>query len=149
MVKVAATITARSGLDVASILSARAPRVVRAGSRVKVHLRVQLYRSSIRTITFGLQIPRGLRGHQVALLTGGSGSGSGGLLAQLFGLFGGGGAGGGPPSSLAALKAAFAAVPGYDGLSVAFGKQPPQHVFRDPKLVINGRAVLGFVVRGK
>ena len=57
-----------------------------------------------------------------------------------------GGAGGGPPSSIAALKAAFAAVPGYDGLSVAFGKQPPQHVFRDPKLVINGRAVLGFVV---
>lgn len=149
VVKVAATITARSGLDVASILSARAPRVVRAGSRVKVHLRVQLYRSSIRTITFGLQIPRGLRGHQVALLTGGSGSGPGGFLAQLLGLFGGGGAGGGPPSSIAALKAAFSAVPGYDGLSVAFGRQPPHHVFRDPKLVINGRAVLGFVVRGK
>ena len=147
VVKVAATITARRGLDVASILSARAPRIVRAGSNVKVHLRVQLYRSSIRTITFGLQIPHGLRGRQVALLTGG-GAESDSLLAELIGLFGGGG-GGGAPGSLAALKAAFAAVPSYDGLSIVFGKQLPHHVFRDPKLVINGSALLTFVVKRK
>ena len=150
VVRVAASITARPGLDVASILSARAPRVVRAGSRVKVRLRVQLYRGRIRTLTFGLEIPHGLRGPQVAILNGGGGSGSdtAALLQALLGPLLGGGAGGGPPASLAALKAAFAAVPGYDGLRVAFAKQKPRHAFRDPKLLITGSAPLTFDVKG-
>jgi hypothetical protein len=148
--RVAASITARRGLDVAAILSAGAPRVVRAGSRVKVQLRVQLYRSSVRTLTFGLWIPKGLHGPQVAILTGGGGSGSGtaALIQELLGPLLGGGAGGRPPASLAALKKAIAAVPGYDGLSVVFAKHQPLHAFRDPKLLITGSAPLAFDVKG-
>jgi hypothetical protein len=148
--RVAASITARRGLDVASILSARAPLVVRAGSRVKVHLRVQPYRSSVRTITFGLRIPTGLRGPQVAILRGGAGTGGAlALLRALLGpLLGGGGLGGRPPASLAALKKAVATVPGYDGISVVFAKQQPRHAFRDPKLLITGSAPLSFDVKG-
>jgi hypothetical protein len=147
--KVVAAIKARSGLDEASILSAHAPPVVRAGSRVKVRLRVQLYRSRIRTVSFGLRIPNGLRGPQIATLKEGAGQGgSAALLEALLGFSLGGGSGGGPPKSLAALKKAFAAVPAYDGLSVAFGKQSPRHAFRDPSMVITGTTHLAFVVKG-
>jgi hypothetical protein len=147
--KVVASIKARRGVDVASILSAHAPMVVEAGSRVKVRLRVQLYRSSVRTVSFGLRIPRGLRGPQVVTIKQGGQGGSEALLEALLGFSLGGGSGGGPPASLAALKKAFAAVPGYDGLNVAFGKQSPRHAFRDPSMLITGTAHLVLLVKGK
>jgi hypothetical protein len=155
--RVAATITAKRGLDAATILSASAPTNVRAGSTVKVHLRARIYRGAVRTFTFGLQIPRGATaGPQVVILRSaastqlGSG-GDGGLAALLSGLFGGGGGGGGGggPKSLAALKTRFAAVPGYDGLVARFGKSKAEHVYRNPKLVIVGSAHLDLIVKGK
>jgi hypothetical protein len=147
--KVTARVAARRGLDTAAILGAQMPRVVTAGSRVKVRLRVQLYRSKVRTVSFELRIPRGLSGPQVATLRQGSGGGVDALLEALFGFSPGGGGGPRqPPRSLAALKKAFAAVPSYDGLSVTFGKHDTERVFRDPKFVITGQTTLAFDVRG-
>lgn len=149
--KVTATITAKRGLDAATILSARAPATVRAGSTVKVHLHTRIYRGPIRNFTFPVEIPRGLSGPQTAILrsaaspTLGAG-GDGGLEDLLTGLLGGGGGTGSGPKSLAALKQKFAAVPGYDGLVLKFGKGKGEHVFRDPKLVIGGSTKLQFNV---
>jgi hypothetical protein len=150
---ITASITAKRGLDAATIVSASAPISVRAGSTVKVHLRTRIYRGPIRNFTFPLQIPRGISGPQVAVLRSATspqlGGGGGGDLEQLLaGLFGGGGGGGSAPKSLASLKKKFAAVPGYDGVLVKFGKQQPSHAYRNPKLLIAGHATLAFVVKG-
>jgi hypothetical protein len=149
-----ATITAKRGLDAATLLSATAPSAVRAGSTVKVHLRTRIYRGAIRNFTFGLRIPPGATGPQVVILRSAAstqlGTGGGSLAELLSGLFGGGGSGGGSgPKSLAQLKQRFAAVPGYDGLLARFGKAKPEHVYRNPRLVIVGSAHLDFIVKGK
>jgi hypothetical protein len=154
--KVSARLTVKRGLDAATILSAHAPAVVRAGSEVKVRLRTRIYRGPMRDFSFRMKIPRGLSGPQVAMLRGaaspqlGASGGGFGLEELLTGLFGpgGGGAGGSGPKSLAALKKQFAAVRGYDGLVARFGKAMPEHVYRNPKLLIVGSAKLAFAVRG-
>jgi hypothetical protein len=150
--KIQAAITVAAGLDAATILSAHIPTHVRAGHTVKVRLRAQIYRGPIRTFTFGLRIPKGMKGAHTVTFHGATsptlGAGGGGGLSELLsGLFGGGGGGGAArPKSLQMLKQKFAAVPGYDGVLVRFGKGEPTHGYRNSKVVIVGSTKLSFNV---
>jgi hypothetical protein len=149
--KIRATIQARRGLLEAQILSASAPRRVRPGEAVRVHLHVRLYRGPLRTITLPLRIPRGVHGTFVARLAGPSPSGSesqvlGSLASSLAEALGGGSAvdSGFGPSSLLELRALFAATAAYDGLTLSIKGQPAVKAFRDPSLLVLGDAVLPF-----
>jgi hypothetical protein len=54
----------------------------------------------------------------------------------------------GPISSLAALRQAIAGLAVYDGLDASFGGHGKRPVYRDPSLVITGRATVRFAVAG-
>jgi hypothetical protein len=153
--RVTAKIYAHRGLDQATIVSARAKRSVRAGQLVPVRVRIRVYRGPLRTVSFKLRIPRGAHGRLVATIANAAGLGGGGgaggaqSLAQALtqALFGGPiGPGGAVPKSMSQLRKQFAQISIYDGLGVRFRGHRPRHVYRDPKLVINGRATLRFAV---
>jgi hypothetical protein len=156
---VVADIDASRGLSMASIVRARAPLQVEAGRTVKVRLDVRIYRGGRRTVSFPLRIPRGARGPTVVTIHGPappSPATSGGLSSSLVqGLSPSGGSSGGPGSgsnaspitSLIDLRAAIAAIPGYDGLYADTPGQGGRRVFRDPALLITGRTTLVFLVK--
>jgi hypothetical protein len=150
---VTADIRASRGLAEAAILGvAQAPRKVKPGQHVAVKLKIQLYRSSFRTITLQLRIPRNAHGKLRLTIRGAPSlqSGAGGEDAAItdaltIALGGGGGPGGSAPGSLAALRRAFAAIPGYDGIETRFGTRgKAEKAYRDPSLLITGDASVRF-----
>jgi hypothetical protein len=150
---VVADLRASRGLAMASILSANAPLKVKAGSMVRVRLDVQIYRGARRTVSFRMRIPAGASGPIVMSIHGPntptpatSNSLSSSLVISLSS--GGGSSGGGSASisSLDELRAAVAAIPSYDGLYANELGHAKRRVFRDPSLLITGRATLAFVV---
>jgi len=149
---VTARIEAQSGLVQGSIVSASAPMHVRSGQRVRVHLLVRLYRGALRTFSFTIRIPRGLRGVVVARLQGPSASsllGSGaGLEAQLTAALGGGAStpSGPGPASIADLQSQFSGIARYDGVQLSFGGKHTINAYRNPSLPILGSALLAFNV---
>jgi hypothetical protein len=148
-------IDASRGLAEALIIDARAPRTVKPRQLVTARLRLQLYRRGVRTIPVKLRIPRDARGALTATIAGpalqlaGQGSGSdAAVIAELTGALGGPESGpSGPPASFSQLRSAFAQIPSYDGLTARLGHGKPQHIYRDPKLVITGDATLSFLVK--
>ncbi|HUA71747.1 MAG TPA: hypothetical protein VMA96_11705 [Solirubrobacteraceae bacterium] len=152
---VVATLNASRGLAMASILSARAPLEVKAGSTVKVRLDVRIYRGARRTITFRLRIPAGASGPIVMAIHGPAApapASSSGLSSQLvISLSPGGGPSGSSAitsiSSLADLRAAVATIPTYDGLYANELGHAKRRAFQDPSLLIIGRTTLPFVVQ--
>jgi hypothetical protein len=154
---VVAHLDARRGLAEAAIVSARAPTHVHAGQRVRVRLRVRVYRGPLRTISFRLRIPFGIHGRTVAAVKGppppvGAGPAAAGLTAALSAAFAVGAGGAAPPasspiSSLAELRRAVAGVSSYDGLYAGFPGRGKRRVYRNPSLQITGAATLEFVVR--
>ncbi len=155
---VVARVDAQRGLAEASILSARAPRHVRAGELVRVRLRVRVYRGPIRTMSFRVRVPRGARGAAVLNIKGppspvGAGSSTGGLAGALTSILSLGASSGPPPStkpiaSLAELRQAIAGLANYDGLYAGFAGRGKRRVYRDPALLITGRTTLRFRVAG-
>jgi hypothetical protein len=154
---VSADIRASRGLAEAAILAAKGPLKVKPGQRVTVHLKVQLYRSSIRTIALKVRIPTNARGLESLTIKGApslesaSGDSGGSLGSELSIVLGGGTpSSGSSPGSLAALSKAFAAIPSYDGVETRVGSRGSfRRAYRDPSLLITGRATVPFDVGGK
>jgi hypothetical protein len=153
---VSADIDASRGLAEAAILAAKAPLKVKPGQLVAVHLKIQLYRSSIRTIALKVRIPTDARGLESLTIRGApslqsSGETGGSLGSELSIVLGGGVPSSGPaPGSLAALRKEFAAIPFYDGIETRFGSRGSlKHAYRDPSLLITGRATVRFALPGK
>jgi hypothetical protein len=149
---IVAALDAERGLRQGSIVSARAPSLVRAGQRIRVRVLVRVLRGALRQVSFTVQVPRGLHGRVTAKLTGGAGSAGSGaqaaLSAALAAGVGGPGSGSGqPPGSVSELRRAVAATAPYDGLVLRFGRHRPSRVFRDPALLITGQAKLTFRVQ--
>ena len=150
---VTATLDAQRGLKQATIVSGHAPRRVRAGQRVTIHLTVRRYRAALRTISFRVRIPAQAHGRLVARIAAASSLTSADALANALvsALFGGGvssgpDGSGGAVKTIAALRRQFAGVGHYDGLLVHFGRRKARHAFRDPSLLVAGQVKLVFRV---
>ncbi len=151
---VVADIDASRGLAEAAIVSAHAPGRVKAGRVVRVRLVVRVYRGPLRTLSFPLRIPAGAKGAISVTINGPMPpppASSSGLSSSLAVTLSGGGAGsgsGGSPgiSSVAELRQAIALIPAYDGLIANLPHHVKRHVFRDPSLLVTGRATLAFDV---
>ena len=152
--QVVADLHALRGLATASIVGARAPLQVKAGQMARVRLDLRVYRGPRRTVSFPLRIPRSASGPIVvtihgpaAATTASSNSLSSTLVVSLSpGGSAGTGSSSSPISSLAELRAAIAAIPSYDGLYASVAGHGKRRVFRDPSLLITGRAALPFLV---
>jgi hypothetical protein len=147
--KVLATVNARRGLEEASILSAKAPRRVKAGQRVSVRVTLRLYRGPLKHVTFQLGIPRHARGIVVARVMGDQAAGFG--LGGIEGLLGGliGGPSFGPqagPRSAQALRQAIAGIAQYPGITYTIGRRRPKAVYASPRFLVTGFARLVFLV---
>jgi hypothetical protein len=153
---VSADIRAARGLAEATILGASAPhRRLKPGELIPVSLRLQLYRSSLRTIKLHVRVPRGAHGRVPMLIKGAPSLSPGGglageLTAEITIALGGFGPGSSSvPKSLADLKQRFAAIPGYDGVRVRVGAHgTSKHAYRDPALLITGDAAVVLNVVG-
>jgi hypothetical protein len=139
----------------ATILGAGAPhRRLKPGELIPVRLRVQLYRSSIRTIKLQVRVPRGAHGRVRMLIRGAPSLTPGGEAAELTAeiTIALGGFGPGPssaPRSLADLKRQFAAIPSYDGVKVRVGAHSTsKRAYRDPALLITGDSEVMLNVAG-
>jgi len=162
--RMTATIKAQRGLIEAAIVTAQAPAHARAGGSLPVHLLIRRYQGPLETISLRLRIPRGLHGPVLVTLKGPSSGGSGSaaaLAAALEGALGGSsgsgsgssgasGIAGSPPApaDMAQLRSQIAAISKYDGLTASFtpvsGRHaaPARRAYRDPALLITGRASL-------
>ncbi len=153
---VVANIDASRGLAEAAIVSAHARRRVKAGQEVRVRLEVRVYRGPLRTVSFRLRIPSGARGPLSVTIHGPTApppASPGGLSSSLVVTLSGGGAspGSGGSSaipSIADLRQAIDAIPSYDGLIANLPGHVKRHVFRDPSLLVTGRATVAFNVDG-
>jgi hypothetical protein len=150
-----ATISARRGLEQASIVSAHAPRRVRAGGIARVRLLVRMYRGGLRVVSFRLRIPSGARGRMGVTIRGPAfapaAPGSAGALGQDLSITLGNGLSGSspsgpPPHSIAAVRKSIAALAPFDGLTASFGGGPRRPAYTDPALLISGRVRLALVV---
>jgi hypothetical protein len=147
--KVNVHLDASRGLREATILKAHGPAIARAGSTIKVRLKIQRYRAGTRTLALRVRIPRNALGPVTLKIFNGSGAASpdavGNALANaLFGISLGPPPA--PPNSLKTLRKAFAAVGNYDGLQVRFGHSKAKHLYRNPSLLITGQAKLHLLV---
>lgn len=153
--QITAALDGERGLREGSIVSARAPGRVRAGQHARVHVLVRVLRGGLRSLSFTVAVPRGLRGPVTAKLAGGVGAGGDGAQAALGALASALGVSVGslssspaqPPSSIAGLRRAVSAIPPYDGLVLKFGHRAAIRVFRDPALLITGGAKFALRVK--
>ena len=155
--RVVAHVDAQRGLADGGIVGAQAPRRVRAGQQVRVRLRVRVYRGPLRTVSFRLRIPSGARGATTVTIKGppppaGLGASTQGLAGALSSLLSSASSSGPTPgitpiSSLAELRQVIAR-PGR--LRRALRRASPATasgaVYRDPSLVMTGRATVRFAV---
>lgn len=156
--RVTAHVDAQRGLAEGTIVSAVAPRHVRAGQLVRVRLRVRIYRGPLRTISFRVRIPRGATGPLALHIKGppppvGTGASTGSLTGALSSVVSFSATSGPPPSaspidSLSELRQAIAGLANYDGLYASFAGRVKRRVYRDPALLITGRTTLRFRVAG-
>ncbi len=162
---VAVRIGLQRGLRQAFILSARAPRTVRPGSRLRVLLRVQHRRGPRRTIVLKLRVPRGLpAGRQTLTLAGDSADGGGStdnVIADVVAALAGkspdaGKSDAGPPHSIPELASAIAGIHRPDGVTSSFGrprrrKSPGSSsglvIYRDPQFRITGSTQVDLLVK--
>jgi hypothetical protein len=148
-----ASVSARieRGMRLATIVSAKGPRVVRPGKKLRLTLRVRHLRGPLRTLRVTTRVPRNLPpGPRSLRIIGTPPDGEGfsddedfGFLFFLFG-------GGGPrrPQSLREVRRRFEAVSRYDGVTAQLGKRE-WRLFRDERLRIDGRVSLDVLVFGK
>lgn len=154
---VTAQIKAQRGLLEGVIVGVRAPRRVRAGEVVTVHLLVRRFRGALEKLPFKLRIPAGSRGALTATLDGPQGPApaanpTAGLTGSLVALLGGGPGSAPPPpeaTSMQTLRSEFAVISTYDGLRIRWSRGGmPTPVYRDPALLITGAIKLHFEVVG-
>ena len=151
--RLTASLTMRRGLRQAVILSASAPRSVRAGSRLPVRLRLARRDGTRRTLRIRVKVPRGARGPRVLQLRGSpldSGDESdllGALGASITFELGGDEEPPAGPHSVAALARGIAGIHRYDGIRARFagsrgGSGQGRPAYRDRRERISGRADL-------
>ena len=139
------------GLRQAFIMGAQAPRVVRAGQRIRVRLKLRHVGGRRGTASFSLRVPRDLRpGRRVLRVTGTDADPPGGsVVTDIFSLLlgDGDGAEGGPaggdpgPRTLAALGRKVRGLGRYDGVRATFlGGRQGRRAYREATLRISGRA---------
>jgi hypothetical protein len=151
---VTARIDAQRGLLEAAIVGSRAPRRVRPGQLVTVHLLVRRFRGALDDVSLKLRIPLDSRGALTATLDGPPAPGpppnpASGLTGSLAVLLGGSGPSGPPPpppTSMATLHSEFAGIANYDGLRIRWSAGKPHELYRDPALLITGDTKLHFEV---
>jgi hypothetical protein len=140
------------GQHQATILGARGPGRARAGSLVKVKLKIQRYRGATRTLALRVRLPRDAVGRVTLKIFNGGALASPDALSNalsnaLFGIgFSFGGPTPKPPNSLKALRKQFERVGSYDGLQGRIGHRKAKHLYRDPSLLITGQAKLHLLV---
>jgi hypothetical protein len=153
---VRAELTLRRGARAATIVSAGAPRVVRAGSRVPVRLRVARRNGTRRTIRLRVPVPRATRGLRSLLIEGTPLDGSDDELLEALGaalsITIGGEDAPPPPRSVAELARDIADIHVYDGVRARFADPDREEdpldvpvgrpVFRDRAERITGNAEL-------
>ena len=146
---------ASRGVAEAFILSARAPRRVRPGQRIRIKLALQRRRGGRLRMSFPFKVPRRLRaGGRVLTLRGtvpaslrlGSEESLASLLEEPE-LPGGGDRAG--PRSRAELVSAVAQLGRPDGVRATFGSGRGPIVLRSPGLLIRGKVALRFRVLGR
>jgi hypothetical protein len=135
------------GLQLASIVSAKAPPTAHAGKLLPIALRVRRERGPLQTLHFKLKVPHDIvDGVQPLVLRGSrldiDGSDGDGFFSLLFGDFGSSS----PPGAASSLKAMIHdvdAIGRYDGVNASFGLHPGRvHAFLDPNMRISGHAML-------
>ena len=149
-------IDARRGLLEGTIVGVRAPRRVRAGQLVTVHLRVRRFRGAVEGVAFKLRIPAGSRHVLTGTLQGPPPpappmSPTSTVTGSLVAVLGGGSASAPPPpapTSMQTLRSEFAAISTYDGLRIRWNGGGPRPAYRDPALLITGAIRLHFDVVG-
>ncbi|MDQ6750316.1 MAG: hypothetical protein M3Z33_06155 [Actinomycetota bacterium] len=157
------TMTLRRGLRQASILSAKAPPIVRPGSRLRVRLLVRRRRGPRQTIVVRARVPVGLRpGPQTLTLSGvptddesSTASAIPSIVAALTGSSTSGKPDTSPPESIPELAHAVAGIRRFDGVIASFGaprrrgrtRASGQLVYRDPELRILGAAQVDLLVK--
>jgi hypothetical protein len=151
--KVLATIYAQRGLAEAAIVAAHGPRRAKAGHAISLRLLVRRFRGGLQTVHFKLRLPRRLRGRVLVAIRGtqpppspSGGTGSATLPILLSASLTGGPQGSNPPTSMADLRKQFAGIANYDGLQATFNGQKTERAYRDPALLITGRARLALLV---
>lgn len=142
-----ATVRMERGLTLATIRDAALARpVVRPGQRVRVALRVRLYRGPLRTVRFALRIPHGISpGTHLLRLVGtpaeGASSPGGSALAILLDLVGGDGGPPPPPQSMDDVIAGYLGAATPDGVRAGLDGQT-WDAYLNPQVRIDGRASL-------
>jgi hypothetical protein len=142
---------AARGLREAAILSAHAPTHARAGSRLKVQLKIRRYRGAVHTLVLHVPIPRDALGPVAVKIFNNGASSNPDALANalggaLFGISVGGPSPPPPPDSLKALRKAFRAIGSYDGLQVRVDHGKAKPLYRNPSLLITGHAKVRVLV---
>jgi hypothetical protein len=148
--RVIASLQARRGLREATIIGAHAPLRVRAGRSVRVQLLVRQYRGALKRIFVRLRVPRRAHGQLLVTLRAASPPASSvqGLPAALaLAIIGGPPPSNPPATSIASLRAQFAGLSNYDGVTATVGRRRLERVYRDPSLLITGSAELPLFVR--
>jgi hypothetical protein len=147
-----ATARVERGMTLATILAADVARpVVRPGQRVRVALRVRVWRGPLATLHLTLRVPRGIAPGPHALRLVGtpaeSASGmSSGALSILLNLFGSGD-GGIPPGaqSMAQAAAAYLSAASFDGVRASLAGQV-WNAYLNKQVRLDGRASIGVIV---
>jgi hypothetical protein len=142
----------RRGVDARFLESAKAPRRVRPGQRIRVRLIMRAYRGPKSTVTIPVRVPRTLRpGNRKLVLraTSGDGAGMEDLVRMFADIFGGEEGGGGAdrgPASLPELTMRVGAIARFDGVEAmwkggARGRhgEPPRPVYRAGEQRLSGR----------
>ncbi|MEA2283615.1 MAG: hypothetical protein QOK21_4222 [Solirubrobacteraceae bacterium] len=133
---VRATVHARRGERLAALRSVRAPKVVRAGRRMRLRVRLQRVRGDAFTRTIRVRVPHGSAGRTMLTLRGadqplGSADGFVELLI--------GDTQPRAPATLDKLVAAIDGIGRYDGVTARLGHRSVR-AFRDRDLLVTGRA---------
>jgi len=148
-----ATARVERGMTLATMLGADLARpVVRPGQRVRVALRVRVWRGPLRTLRFTLRVPHGISPgpHTLRLVGTPAANGSGalaGALSILLNLFGSDDSGGIPPGaqSMAQAAAAYLSLAQFDGVHALLGGQA-WNAYLNRQVRIDGRASVDLIV---
>jgi hypothetical protein len=144
--RAAVSVQARSGLKQDVLVSARGPRRVRRGQRIRVRLTVQRRRGARRTLTVRVRVPRSLRRgtHRLTLRGTGGGFGEEALIDELIAMLEGeiGGGGSSEPRTVRQLARRVASLHRGVGIQARFRRRRPQLVHRSSRVSYEGRVRL-------
>ena len=145
------SIRARRGVTSDVLISARAPRTVVAGKRVRVRITLQRRNGGRRTLSVPVRIPRGLRPGPRSVLLSGTGGASGSAEESFFlefaDEFSGDFGGSGEPRTLRELTSRIAGLRRDAGITARIRRGDERLVYRSDKVSFEGRLRVRLTVR--